>query len=56
MALIRYHSGFFQDQLQTPYIGDVFERIGPDHNQVGELAHLHRAQFGADASNRVASG
>jgi hypothetical protein len=37
MALIRYYSAFFQDQLQTPHIGDVLERIGPDHNKVGEL-------------------
>ena len=51
MALIRYYSAFFQDQLQTPHIGDVLERIGPDHNQVGELAHLHRAQFGPDAAH-----
>src|SRR5207302_2331046 len=35
---IRYYSAFFQDQLQMPHIGDVLERIGPDHNQVGELA------------------
>jgi hypothetical protein len=33
----------FQDQLQAPYIGDVLERIGGDHNQVGELARLDRA-------------
>ena len=38
-------SAFFQDQLQMPHIGDVLERIGPDHNQVGELAHLHRVQI-----------
>ena len=37
MALVRYYSAFFQDQLQTPHIGDVLERIGPDHNQVGKL-------------------
>ena len=52
MALIRYYSAFFQDQLQTPHVGDVLERIGADHNQVGELAHLHSAQFGADAAHR----
>ncbi len=52
MALIRYHSALFQDQLQTPHVCDVFERVGSDHNQVGELAHLHRAQFGADAAHR----
>ena len=51
MALIRYYSALFQDQLQTPHIGDVLERIGPDHNQVGELARLHRSQFGADAAH-----
>ena len=45
MALVRYNSAFFQDQLQTPHIGDVLERIGCDHNQVGELARLHRAQL-----------
>ena len=38
MALVRYYSAVFQDQLQTPYIGDVLERVGPDHNQVGKLA------------------
>ena len=54
MAPIRYYSAFFQDQLKTPYIGDVFERIGADHYQVGELAHLHRAEFGADAAHRGA--
>ena len=37
MALVRYYSAFFQDQLQTPHIGDVLERIGPDHHQVGKL-------------------
>jgi hypothetical protein len=46
MPLVRYYSALFQDQLQPPYIGDVVERIGSDHNQVGELAHLHCAQFG----------
>src|SRR6516165_1510412 len=54
MALVRYYSAFFQDQLQAPYIGDVLERIGGDHNQVGELAHLHRAQLGPDAAHRSA--
>ena len=53
MALVRYHSALFQDQLQLPHIGDVLERIGADHDQVGELAHLHRAQFGADAGSRA---
>src|SRR5580704_18749487 len=43
MPLVRYYSALFQDQLQAPYIGDVLERIGGDHNQVGELACLHRA-------------
>ena len=43
MALVRHYSALFQDQLQAPYIGDVLERIGGDHNQVGELARLHRA-------------
>jgi hypothetical protein len=32
MALVRHHSALFQDQLQAPYIGDVLERIGGDHN------------------------
>src|SRR5215472_491720 len=54
MALVRYYSTLFQDQLQTPYIADVIERIGGDHYQVGELAHLHCAQFGADAAHRSA--
>src|SRR6516164_5384992 len=54
MPLVRHYSALFQDQLQAPYIGDVLERIGPDHNQVGELAHLHCAQFGADAAHRSA--
>ena len=54
MPLVRYYSAFFQDQLQTPHIGDVLKRIGGDHNQVGDLAHLHRAQFGADAADRSA--
>ena len=52
VALVRYHSALFQDQLQTPYVGDVLERIGADHNQVGELAHLHSAQLGANAAHR----
>jgi hypothetical protein len=52
VALVRYHAALFQDQLQTPHVGDVLERIGADHNQVGELAHLHSAQFGADAAHR----
>src|SRR6516165_4659955 len=52
VALVRYQSPLFQDQLQTPHVGDVLERIGADNNQVGELAHLHRAQFGADAAYR----
>jgi hypothetical protein len=43
MPLVRYYSALFQDQLQVPYIRDVLERIGGDHNQVGELARLHRA-------------
>ena len=43
MPLVRYYSALFQDQLQAPYIGDVLQRIGGDHNQVGELARLHRA-------------
>jgi hypothetical protein len=51
MALVRHDSALFQDQLQAPYIGDVLERIGGDHNQVGELAHLHCPQFGADAAH-----
>src|ERR1700730_10948699 len=51
MPLVRYYSALFQDQLQAPYIGDVLERIGGDHNQVGELARLHRSQFGADAAH-----
>src|SRR6516162_6392048 len=50
MPLIRHDATLFQDQLQSPYIGDVLKRIGGDHNQVGELAHLHRAQFGAYAA------
>src|SRR5215831_7637742 len=54
MPLVRHDAALFQDQLQEPYIGDVLERIGPDHNQVGELPHLHRAQFGADAAQRSA--
>jgi len=54
MPLIRYYSALFQHQLQAPYIGYVLERIGGDHNQVGELAHLHRAQLGADAADRSA--
>src|SRR5262249_31758688 len=54
MPLVRYYSALFQDQLQSPYIGDVLKRIGGDHNQVGDLAHLHRAQFGADAADRSA--
>ncbi len=32
-------------------IGDVLKRIVGDHNQVGELAHLQCAQFGADAAH-----
>src|SRR5215469_12797000 len=51
MPLVRHDAALFQDQLQTPDIGDVLERIGPDHNQVGELARLHRAQFGGDAAH-----
>ena len=51
MALVRHYPAFFQDQLQTPHIGDVLKRIFPDHDQVGELARLHRAQFGADAAH-----
>jgi hypothetical protein len=35
MPLVRYYSTLFQDQLQAPYIGDVLERIGGDHNQIG---------------------
>ena len=38
LARIRDDAAFFQDQLQLPHIGDVLKRIGPDHNQVGELA------------------
>src|ERR1700748_2084512 len=30
----------FRDQLQAPYIGNVLERIGGNHNQVGELGLL----------------
>jgi peptide/nickel transport system substrate-binding protein len=41
MPLVRYDAALFQDQLQAPHIGDVLKRIGADHNQVGELAHLH---------------
>jgi hypothetical protein len=47
MPLVRYDAALFQDQLQAPYIGNVLERIVADHNQVGELARLHCAQFGA---------
>ena len=54
MSLVRYYSALFQDQLQAPYIGDVLKRIGGDHNKVGELARLHRAKFGADATHRSA--
>ena len=48
MPLVRHDAALFQDQLQSPYIGDVVERIGGDHNQVGErhvakLAHLGEA-------------
>ena len=43
MPLVRHYSAIFQDQLQAPYIGDVIERIVGDHNQVSELARLHRA-------------
>src|SRR5205814_5176605 len=51
LALIRDDAAFFQDELKLPHIGDVLERIGADHNQVGKLAHLNRAQFGDDAAN-----
>ena len=54
MPLVRHDAALFEDQLQSPYIGDVLERIGGDHNQVGELAHLYCAQFGADAAYRSA--
>ena len=54
MPFVRYYSALFQDQLQAAHIGDVLERIGADHNQVGELAHLNRAEFGADAAHRGA--
>ena len=37
MSLVRHDAALFQDQLQSPYVGDVLERIGPDHNQVGKL-------------------
>ena len=58
MALVRYYSAFFQDQLQTPHIGDVVERIGRDHDQVGKLPRLHCAQFSADTAyfSAVAGG
>ena len=55
MALVRYYSAFFQDPLPTPHISNVHERIGPDHNQVGKLARLHCAQFGADAAHLSAT-
>src|SRR5215831_17234099 len=52
MPLVRHDAALFQHQLQAPYIGDVLERIGGDHNQVGdELAQLHCAQFDADAAH-----
>ena len=54
MPLVRHDAALFQDQLQAPYIGDVVKRIRRDHNQVGELARLHCAQFGADAAHRGA--
>ena len=55
MPLVRHDAALFQDQLQAPYIGDVLERVGGDHNQVGELVHLHCAQFGADAAHLSAT-
>ena len=55
MSLVGYYSAFFQDPLPTPHISNVHERIGPDHNQVGKLALLHCAQFGADAAHLSAT-
>ena len=39
IALVRYYSAFFQDQLETPQIGDVLKRLGPDHNQAASLTN-----------------
>lgn len=35
----------FEDQEETTQIMDIFEGISFDHNQVRELADLHRAEI-----------
>src|SRR5215469_14511165 len=54
MALIRDYPALFENELEVPHMGDVVERIAPYHYQVGKLAHLDRAQFGADAAQLCA--
>jgi hypothetical protein len=52
MPLVRYYSTLFQDQLQAPYIGDVLERIGGDHNQIG----ISRPYAQTVAPNQMVAG
>jgi hypothetical protein len=39
MSFVGYHPAVFQDQPQVAHIGDVLERIGADHNEIGDLDH-----------------